>query len=303
MGSRIVKPRGRNTLKVMTKKAKTKAANLSKYNRILKGVAPYITSFAEDDVNLSDHFKLALKAAFIKAYELCVAATQGDPLKDFFVITGLRGVCEDYIAFRFISKMHPLEKAEIVKLKVQEEVFKSSIAQWDFFRENHANQILYYQPDFPKQLDDVQTKLKSLMGVHLKGKKATMPTVFYMAEQTNLIALYKYLYHASSSLVHFNPRMLLRMGWGDLPGINFSVSNFTVYYQQFGLFYSVYLFRDLLCFLNEEGFATEIASESKALTDLLNKENRWPELVTFEEMNIGTLAKLLSFKAPGEPTE
>lgn len=280
------------------KRSKSATRNLREYKRILKRIVPFIRSFSEDDVSDREHFRLSLKAAFIKSYELCVAATQGDPLKDFFVMSGLRGVCEEYIVFRFLFKHHPSNKGEIIRLKVQEEVFQSSLVQWDFFREHHPRQVLYYQDDFELKLDAVRTGLKALMGIHLKGRTTTMPSVSYMAKKSDLSVLYNYLYHASSSLVHFNPRMLLRMGWGNLPQVSFSVSNFTAYYRHFGLFYSIYLFKELIVFLNQNGLALEIQSEASSLDDLLEQEKHWPELVTFEEVNVGAMERFACFDSP-----
>jgi hypothetical protein len=194
-------------------------------------------SFSEDDVRDRESFRFSLKAAFIKSYELSFAATQGDRLKDFFVISGLRGVCEDFIVFSFLSKAHPSNKNEIIDLKIQEDVFKSSLVQWNFFKEHHPHQILYYQDNFKQRLDEVQMKLKALMGIHLKGRNATMPSVSYMAKQSGLSFLYNYLYHAGSSLVHFNPRMLLRMGWGIYPKsiFQFPASQHTIVILDFSI--------------------------------------------------------------------
>jgi hypothetical protein len=285
----------------MAKKApKSVSSNLRAYNRILRTLRPRVESFARDRVNDPDQYRFALKAAFMKSYELVVAATKKDPLKDFFVAAALRGVCEDFIAFKFLSTEHSSEKTKIVKLKVQEEIFKSSIAQWEFFKKSHPNQILYYHDDFQLELEKVQAELKGLLGIPVNKQHLTMPSVWYMAKKTNLTPLYKFLYHASSSLVHFNPHMLLRMGWGNLPEIEFSTSNFSIYYQHFALFYSLYLFREWIMFVNDEGLGFQFDPEADELAELLGKEKHWPELVTFEEMNIGVLHKILAFKAPAE---
>lgn len=278
------------------------ANNLEKYKSIFQKIGKFVEAFSKDDISKREYFRMALKAAFIKSYELCIAAVEGNLDQNFFVISGLRGICEDCIALKFLGKIYPNDKDEIVNLKIEEEVLKSSLVQWNFFKEHHPQQYLYYQEYFKEELNEIQTRLKNLMKIHIKqeDKRVTMPTVSYMAKKTQQKVLYDYFYHASSSYVHFNARMLFRMGWGPLPEINFSTSNFTDYYRDFGRFYSMYLFKEMAKLLNENNLALEIKSEVEALENLLNHEQRWPELVTFEEMNIPMLEKLFCFQSPEE---
>jgi hypothetical protein len=54
----------------------------------------------------------------------------------------------------------------------------------------------------------------------------------------------------------------------------------------------------LIVFLNQNDLVLEIQSEISSLNDLLQKEKHWPELVTFEEMNIGAVEKFACFDSP-----
>jgi hypothetical protein len=109
----------------------------------------------------------------------------------------------------------------------------------------------------------------------------TMPSVREMAKHSDLLELYEYVYHATSSLVHFNPRILLRMGWGVLPDIQFSTQNFEDYYSDFSCFYSLYLLSKFGKWLVEIDFLNASAAiEFQKIDDLLDAESRWPELVT-----------------------
>jgi hypothetical protein len=117
-----------------------------------------------------------------------------------------------------------------------------------------------------------------------------MPPVRQIAEKHHvdlLTTLYDYLYRLTSGMVHFNPQVLLRSGWGGPPVFHFSPKNFNRYYQAFARTYSVLLFclyfelfgRFLRAGANVRNLVVEMRK------DLL-LEPRWPEMVTYEEMNL-----------------
>jgi hypothetical protein len=120
-------------------------------------------------------------------------------------------------------------------------------------------------------------------------RNAWMPPVRQIAEKhdANVLAtLYEYIYRLTSGMVHFNPQVLLRSGWGDPPRFHFSSENFNDYYLAYARMYGMFLF----C-LYFELFQSELAADEKTLAVVerikegLLLEPRWPEMVTFEEMN------------------
>ena len=109
-----------------------------------------------------------------------------------------------------------------------------------------------------------------------------------MAKKVGLSDLYEFLYAATSEVVHFNVRIALRSGWGAQKGeFSFSPSNFSMYYQHFARTYSAYL---LLRFCRTFRSALTLSSAFMNAIDsvevVLESEIRWPEIVTFEEMNV-----------------
>jgi hypothetical protein len=120
-----------------------------------------------------------------------------------------------------------------------------------------------------------------------------------MAERTGLKELYDYLYHATSTFVHFNPYNLMRMGWGELPNIQFSAKNFVKYYNEFAIFYSASLFCKLCHWGIENGYLSDLNIEDiKPVEEILDNLSRRPELITFEEMNIPRFIRLFHYKSP-----
>jgi len=120
-----------------------------------------------------------------------------------------------------------------------------------------------------------------------------------MSKQTGLLELYNYLYHATSTFVHFSPNNLLRMGWGNLPDVQYSISNFKLYYKDFSLFYGLLLLAKICEWQHTNGYLPDFDTKNiSIMNSILERAKRWPEIVTFEEMNIGTLSKNLFYNSP-----
>ncbi len=110
-----------------------------------------------------------------------------------------------------------------------------------------------------------------------------------MAKSQNLLLLYDYLYNATSRLVHFSPGTLLRMAWFDpKDGIKRCNPNaFDRYYSEFARFYSTHL---LAAFVTRFKIKLRLSAELVSAIDeklkIVNTLVRWPELITFEELNV-----------------
>lgn len=269
---------------------------------IFSNLNPLMQEFSKSQAGNENLFEKVTKAAFVKLYEFNCTVIKSDDENIFFMMPVLRGICEDYIALKFISDELDADKDRVVELKFNEDLYKSARVQWEFFKKNHPDQILFYQKDFPDQEGDYTNELRRLMianGIGLSSKNASLPTAYEMAKRAEILELYKYLYHATSSLVHFNPGILVRMGWGKIPEITFSVKNFNNYYKDFACFYGTYLYIEFgKWILSINLIDKSIERALQQISDLLKARDRWPELVTFEEMNIGPLSKTLFYKSP-----
>jgi hypothetical protein len=124
-----------------------------------------------------------------------------------------------------------------------------------------------------------------------------------MAKASSLAPLYSYIYAATSKWVHFSPHILLRMGWGgtsddvgDDTEWSFTTSNFGQYYTEFNQVYALMLLLHLVRGPAANIIPSDAASTVEALQSHLDNPLRWPEDVTFEEMNLkgpGSLHRIL----------
>ena len=107
-----------------------------------------------------------------------------------------------------------------------------------------------------------------------------------VARRVRLNTTYDYVYHMTSNYVHFNPTHLFKMGWGPREGpFIFSVKHFDKYYRHVVRFLGAMLFMGYVLMFPTM-LSNDLANEYiEAVTTTLESKIRWPEIITFEEMN------------------
>jgi hypothetical protein len=264
----------------------------------------YFSEYSKDIADSNDPkiFDKVVKATIVKSFEFNLHLISGKDDQIFFMIPMLRGICEEFIVEKFIFSNFSIEKDSLLFLWMEFQRLKSSIAQWKYFETSKPNQILYYKESFPSDLKNVEIEIKAIFEQKFPRIRLNpFPSVYFMADNADLIELYNYLYHATSTFVHFHPGNLLRTGWGDLPAIQFSTKHFGMYYNYFTVFYSTVLF----CKLAEWQISNDYLknfniNNIKAIMDTLSDVSRQPEIVTFDEMNIEALSRHLFYTSPGK---
>lgn len=239
--------------------------------------------------NDSGQFAMAIISAFSKSVGLVSEIEQASSeSKSFWIATALRSVCEDLIVLGFIDKNFSNESDEIIKLQLSLDINKSLLAQEALFSEYRPHQPRIKPSKNTMQFKENEERLKQIFGSSLRGKNQVQPSIWHMAKDQEMHLLYEFLYHATSRLVHFSPNTLLRMAWFD-PKSNIShcdPSSLDKYYFHFVKFYSAHL---LSAFVNR--FSDKVDIDEKlhqAIAEKIGEVNsnpRWPELVTFEELN------------------
>ena len=124
----------------------------------------------------------------------------------------------------------------------------------------------------------------------LRSNRA-VPPVRQIAEKSDpglLEVVYDFIYRLTSDAVHFSPQILLRSGWGDTPiETTFSSSHMGPYYLAVNQVYGSYLLCLYFEFFGEFlGPNQEEENSIAKLRKYLLEKPRWPEMVTFEEMNV-----------------
>ena len=258
---------------------------------LLDALHPIVSEITRATIGEKGIFGCALRASVAKSYEFSSLAYQEPPPPHgFFLTATLRGICEDLIVFTFLDGLGVEERNKALSLLMSLNIAEGVKAQSAFFAETRPWQPVV-QPS--KKNSDKEQELRALSAkLGWKGRQA-WPTVWYMAKAASLHALYSYLYSATSKWVHFSPHILLRMGWGgtkddlgDHTEWTFTTANFEQYYVEFNQTYSLMLFLQLLRGPASSLLPPTVQSTISALQSHLDEPLRWPEAVTFEELNL-----------------
>jgi hypothetical protein len=258
--------------------------------QLLREIEPFIQKTAKATTRLKGHeFVNCLRGSLSKSFEFCLEAHQGRTNRiAFFLVPSLRSICEDLVVLSYLGKMSSADRNGFVSLLIQHEMVAKLDAQSKFFKLARPEQPVI-QPgtiDKKKIEDSIRQIWKRNGWTGLTS--SWMPTVRQIAEKNHidvLTTLYDYIYRLTSGAVHFNPGLLLRTGWGK-PIPRFSPKNFSKYYVAYARTYGLFLF---CCYFELFGrFLRPDKSVSALVTELrlaLLSEFRWPEMITFEELN------------------
>jgi hypothetical protein len=268
-------------------------ARLSSFARILRLLTDQVRTAGRFDLTIPDPdlYDAVLKSAFVKAFEFAhyansVTLTKADE-SSFFMTAGLRGICEDIITLKFINQFDPPIRREIILMEMVSTVSKASEAQNRFFKKIRPFQpLVTFAPD-PAKTQERRDRYRAIgLQTGLKMIQEKLPPVEQMAMNVGMAEVYDFFYRISSETVHFNVRVALRNGWGLLDMIEFGTKKFCKYYLEANQVYGIYLF-SLLCetFHSQLGLDDKFMERLKRISLKLSRELRWPEPVTFEEMN------------------
>lgn len=237
-------------------------------------------------------FRAVLKASFVRSFDYVEhlhLGVSGKNAEGFFACAPLRQCCEDLIALKYLSQLTRSQRDEVVTNLMIIGTSQAIYKQTAFFRRNHPFQPILSDNFASSQVEQAKNALTDIgRQAALWRTEKKLPPIEQMARNVDLGELYEFLYAATSEIVHFNVRIALRSGWGDLTSQawKFSSSNFSRYYLAFAKYYGIYVliqfsrtFGKVLSL--SKGFRTSV----NALELWLQFQFRWPEIVTFEEMN------------------
>jgi hypothetical protein len=275
----------------MSKESKPKHPSMSD---LLKAIETEALDKGKYNIPKEGFFRCAMRASFVRSYQFAAYCHRIKYEKAdegcFFMASALRGSCEDLIALKFIRQLPRKLRDELMTIEMMLAVNKAVLEQTKFFRKERPFQDVIRLTGDPAQIDALKERRAEIgrtSGLWNPGKDKKVPPMEQMAIKLGMREMYDYFYRVTSDVVHFNPRISLRSGWGDDPKRGkFSAANFARYYLGFCQTYSVMLFTMMArTFAVELTLSKEFRAGLTALEETIDNELRWPEAVTFEEMN------------------
>lgn len=268
---------------------------------ILDSIEPFVRRCATGNVKTDGFYLLSVRAAFAKTFEINrFLQSKEAALNAFAVTSALRGVCEDIIVLKFLGTFTKRDRDEAVGVLMMKSVLEFMQQQTAFFNKYRPSQPILEAKDVSAEIQGLKLRLRGFRKSYRWKKHREWPSMREMAEATELLPLYDFLYAGTSSFVHFSPNNLIRMGKvvGGGERMVFSTSNFSDYYSAFNRFYGLFLFITFTTtFAGTLGCRGDIQAPVEKLMRHLDEELRWPELVTMEEMNVPEVSQMLRLMA------
>lgn len=263
------------------------------FGKTLTLLRPFVIKSATLKNPTKNSYSSCLRASFVKVFEFVDFAWKQQPEYAFSLTSTLRGIAEDLIFLRYLS-MHKRKKREQVVFDL---LYLSAIEgmenQHAFFKTFRPFQVVLFGSFSSANKQKTYNRLNSFWrecGWRKLSHRLKVPPTRQLAERIDqgiLKVVYDFIYRLTSNTVHFNPLILLRSGWGsDLKEMTFSPKNMGRYYLAVSQIYGTYL---LCLYFEMFGRYLRTNRDEKTavskLRELLLHIDRWPEMVTFEEMN------------------
>ena len=276
--------------------------------QIFEELDPVIRRCAIGSVKTDGFYVLAVRAALAKNFEINRFLRSREAADNAFAVTSaLRGVCEDIICLKWFGTFTQRDRDEAVGVLMMKNVLEFMQQQTAFFTKYRPSQPILEAKDVNAEIHGLKQRLRGLRKTYKWKKHREWPSIREMAEVTDLLPLYDFVYAGTTSFVHFSPNNLIRMGrivpaggTGGAAGekMVFSAHNFSDYYNDFNRFYGLFLFITFCTtFAATLGARDAIQPHVEKLMRHIDEELRWPELVTMEEMNVPAVSQMLRMMA------
>ena len=261
----------------------------SKLAELLGPLKPVAKRIAKVDTPSEQFFSCFVSASLVKTFEFVDLMSNQEENNAYFLAPMLRGIAEDIIYLHFLSQFDHEVREKVLLNMMHLEVARQLHVQESFFERFRPFQTVLSSRN--SDIKEAKEQLKAFwQESNLTVRSNCRPSTEAIARKSgsaHLHVVYNFIYRFTSGFVHFNPQVMLRSGWGDLHRkVVFSTKHMGDYYLQTSLVYGSYLlclhfeFFDQFFDLNQ----TEMDAV-RNLREYLLMLPRWPEIVTFEEMN------------------
>lgn len=258
-----------------------------------RALRDYVAEVSRGRMQKGKLFSLCVRASFSKCYEFNLQAWDKSKTEGaFFSLPTLRGICEELIVLNYVKFLPNSERDLLFSKLMAHDVHSRLATQKGFFSTARPFQPVLNPQLSPAAFTALENEIQTIWRRHgwPRMNRGVLPPIRQIAEKQGgdiLLTLYDYLYRLTSGTVHFSIGSLFRTGWGQQPNCTFSVRHFTGYYGAFARIYGAFMFCayfELLArFLRPD---KSIRRRVVAIRDSILSLVRWPEMITFEEMNI-----------------
>ena len=258
---------------------------------IIEHFAPIVASvdtYTYDGAD-SDQFWEFLKRGIIKRQFESIEAIlkMVDSGIGHFGVTLLRPAFEELVWVEYLGENSKIAN-DLVLLLSNKEISRNLSAQNDFIGTEEMHRVGFTQKYVKKQLaSDRRTKksikeIGSQLGWHDQG---IPPSMAFLCKKVGREKEYNFLYQGTSRFVHFSTAEILRRVWGRPGRVTIGSETFSLYWQDFAMYWSFRIFGELFIQCVDILGDVEIIEEQLEETlDLIKLMHPIP-IITPQELN------------------
>lgn len=227
-------------------------------------------------------FGLVQRAAIVRQWEgLHALLTLADNGHGAFAVPALRSAYEELIWIEYLFQVRS-EAGRILRLMAAGDAAKSVVQQWDYLEQVVAQRLGWTKRSVELHAANgkaIEAELKKT-GKRLGWNKSP-PTFRWLSKAVGREKEYTFLYHATSSFVHFSPHELMRRIWGSQGQATIGSDNFTEFWQEFAAYWAARTFISLLVkcevWETEQGNGSEVLAivEQFCPVPIITTEELW----------------------------
>ena len=190
------------------------------------------------------YFAFLQRAIVVRQWEaLHAIVALSDKQSTHFGVTFLRPAYEELIWLEYLLA-NPKEANQIVILWARKSVAESVTQQAQHLGATVARKIGWSKREVAAQksaLTAINSQL-STIGRRIGWTGGIPPSFRWVSNQVGRADEYKFIYHATSSYVHFSPHELLRRVWGKHGTVSVSSTHFAEYWEEFAAYWAIHTF-------------------------------------------------------------
>jgi Family of unknown function (DUF5677) len=217
-------------------------------SKLLDMFRPIIDDFSKLKWALSDGFWLLTCRCVLRrqfdALEVIVDLARRN--SGHCAVPLLRPACEEFLWTKYLRSLTPAVRETIVLQKSQIETADALDAQRQSIGDTTMNSLGFtstFMNSMRENRTRAQRQLTSIKKLLKWPRKPEfLPSVSFIARETNEKELYDLIYHATSRTVHFTVSELLRRAWGDPEEVHISSLQMDDYWSRFSLYWGGRIF-------------------------------------------------------------
>jgi hypothetical protein len=192
-------------------------------------------------------FGLIQRAALVRQWEAIHAQVAlSEAGYGAFGVSMLRAGYEELIWLEYLLTI-PDDASLLLRLMSAGGAAKSVVQQEGYLGPEVAHRIGFppSEVDFHERNGKAVDKRLKELGKRLGWPKAT-PSFRWLSTAVGREKEYDFLYHGTSSFVHFSPHELMRRIWGSRGSVTIGSGTFASYWEEFGAYWSARNFINLM---------------------------------------------------------